>query len=219
MAKRQALRVIPKYDPGNNVGAVDRVKFCIINGRMSELTKAEIDQLERWKQIDVWIRQKRFSTVNTEGETIEDIITGHGQLRNLVMRYYGISWDTAERDIYNTKKFCAASYDDQEYYRSVYIEDAERMAQMAATAGRPDWRAAHKFLELAARLRGHFDEVIDETPYTKLENIQFFIEYNPEAVGLKTVQNKEELFAKWQRKRKSPSDLLAEDAEDVEYDF
>ena len=218
MAKRQALRIIPQHDPDNNIGAVDRVKFCIVNSRMSDLTKPELEQLERWKQIDAWIKQKRYKTIDNTGEPVEELITGHAQLRSLVITYFSVTWDTAERDIANTKRFCAASYDDQEYYRSVYIEDAERMAQMAASAGKPDWRAAAKFLELAARLRGHFDEVVEETPYHKLENVNFFIEYNPEAVGLKTVENKEELFLKWRRKNKSVSDVMSEDAEDVNYD-
>ncbi|MGY0037645.1 hypothetical protein [Pedobacter sp. NJ-S-72] len=36
--KRAALRKLPAYDPDNNIGAVDRVRFAMINNRMADLT-------------------------------------------------------------------------------------------------------------------------------------------------------------------------------------
>lgn len=214
MAKRKALRVIPQYDPANNIGAVDRVRYCLINGRMSELTKAELDQIERWRQIDSWIRQKRFKTINEDGEDVEAPVHGHSQLRNLVMKYFSITWDTAERDIANTKNFCAAAYDDQEFYRSVYIEEYERMADMAKSSGK--YAAAERLLFRAAELRGLYDQVEEDIPNDKIEAFQLLIDYNPEAVGLRTVENKEEHFERWRQKRKSISDTLARDADDID---
>jgi hypothetical protein len=218
MAKRRALRVIPKYDADNNIGAVDRVRFCIINGRMDELTQSEREQMERWRQIDAWIRQGRYTTVGDDGSDKEEFIAGHSGLRQLAMAYFGISWDTAERDIYNTKKFCATDHDDQAFYRSVYIEKAERLEWEAKNACRPDFRAAEKALRLAAELRGMFDEVVEDIPNEKLANVQFIIEYNPEAIGLKTIENKEEVFERWLSKTRNATDRMADDSEEVEYE-
>ncbi len=212
--KRSALRVIPKYDPDNNIGAVDRVRFCIINNRMDELRDTELEQLERWKQIDAWIREKRYATIDAKGENTEAYIHGHRQIRALVMSYFNISWDTAERDIANTKKFCAEAYDDQQYYRSVYIEQAEQRADEAMARGKCD--AAAKFMAFAAELRGLLTETPVEIPADKIEAFQLLIEYNPEAVGLKTIENKEELFEKWLRRKKSVSDVMNKEADDAE---
>ena len=214
MAKRAALRVIPKYDAGNNVGAVDRVRFCLINGRMAELTQDELTQIERWRQIDAWIRLKRYKTVNNKGEEVDAAVHGHSQIRNLAMSYYGITWDTAERDIANTKNFCATVYDDQEFYRSVYIEEFERRADEAAAAGK--FAAHERLLFRAAELRGLYDDVPEEIPNDKIESFQLLIDYNPEAVGLRTIPDKEEHFERWRKKRKSISDTLSRDADDVE---
>lgn len=214
MAKRQALRKIPKYDPNNNIGAVDRVRYCLINGRMADLTKPELDQIERWRQIDAWIRLKRYKTVNDGGEEVEAAVHGHTQLRNLVMNYFTVTWDTAERDIANTKNFCAAANDDQEFYRSVYIEDFERRADQAASSGK--YAAAERLLFRAAELRGLYDDVQEEIPNDKIEAFQLLIDYNPEAVGLRTIPDKEAHFERWRKKRKSISDTISRDAEDVE---
>lgn len=211
--KRSALRIIPKYDPLNNIGAVDRVRFCIINNRLDELTESEKEQMTRWRQIDAWIRQKRYKTIDARGMDVEEAIHGHQQLRALTMSYFSISWDTAERDIANTKNFCATAYDDQEYFRSVYIEDAERRADEAARMGQ--YIASERLLRLAAELRGHFDDVQEEVPIDKIQAFQLLIEYNPEAVGLKTIENKEEHFERWRKKKRSISESMSREADDA----
>jgi hypothetical protein len=214
MSKRRALRVIPAYDPANNVGAVDRVRFCLINGRMADLTKDELDQIERWRQIDAWIRLKRYKTLNDEGKEVEAAVHGHAQIRNLVMSYFTVTWDTAERDIANTKNFCNVTHDDQEFYKSVYIEEYERMADMAKMSGK--FAAAERLLFRASELRGHYDDVQEEIPNDKIEAFQLLIDYNPEAVGLRTVPDKEAHFERWRKKKKSISDTLSRTAEDIE---
>lgn len=214
MAKRRALRLIPSYDPANNIGAVDRVRFCLVNNRIAELTKDELAQIERWRQIDAWIRLKRYKTINDDGDDVEEAVHGHAQLRNLVMKYFTVTWDTAERDIANTKNFCNTMFDDQEFYRSVYIEDFERMADQAASCGK--YAAAERLKFRAAELRGLYDDVQDEIPNDKIEAFQLLIDYNPEAVGLRTVPDKEAHFERWRKKKKSISDTLSRDADEAE---
>ncbi|MGY0037644.1 hypothetical protein [Pedobacter sp. NJ-S-72] len=130
------------------------------------------------------------------------------------MSKYDCSWDTAERDIRNAKDLFKASHDDKEYSRSVYIDQIEENAEKAAKFN--DFKAYAKLMELAAKLRGHFDAVIEEIPYDKLEAFQFIIEYNPEAIGLKRVDNPDEVIERW-RKKKQIAQKLADDAEDAEY--
>lgn len=213
MPKRYAMRRIPKYDAVNNIGAVDRVRFCIVNNRLDDLTLSEKEQMDRWRQIDAWIRQKRYKTINDKGKDDEAPVHGHQQLRALTMSFFQISWDTAERDIANTKKFCSTAYDDQEYFRSVYIEDAERLAEEAARMGQ--YTASEKFLRLAADLRGHFDDIMEEIPEDKMEAFQLLIEYNPEAVGLKTIPDKEMHFERWKKRKRSISESMNLEANDA----
>jgi len=202
--KRKALRTLPKYDPDNNIGAVDRVRFAMINNRMDALTADELEQFERWKQIDNWIRSKRY--VNELGENV--LLANHRSLRNMVMVKHEVSWDTAERDIRNAKDLFKPD-DDHEYYRSVYIEQLE---ERAATANDKNFKA---MIELAATLRGHKEKQEEEVPYDKMEAFQLQIEYNPEAIGLTRLENPEEALAKW-NKKKSISDVLNNQAEDAE---
>jgi hypothetical protein len=197
--RRKALRTLPAYDPDNNIGAVDRVRFAMINNRMNALTAGELVQFERWKQIDDWIRERRSNT--------------HRALRNAVIAAFEISWDTAERDIKNAKDLFKASNDDNEYYRSVYIEDLESKAAEAAESD--DYATYGKLMEIVAKLRGLFDKPAEEVPYDKLESFQLNIEYNPEAVGLTRLTNPEEALARW-TKKKSVSDQMNKEAEDAE---
>ncbi len=215
--KRPALRVLPAFDPDNNIGAVDRIRFCIVNNRMNELHQAEHEQLERWKQVNDWIREGRYQTVDRWGEPDFTIINGHTKLRHLIMTVLDVSWDTAERDIINTKKFFREVYDDQEYYRSVYIEQFEREALEAAKVGK--YAAAERLRFRAAELRGLYLPPKEETPVDKVEAFQLNIEYNPEAVGLKTVENKEEHFERWRAKKtKSISEKMNLEADDAASD-
>ncbi len=212
--KRPALRLIPTYDPENNIGAVDRIRYCIVNDRMAELHKDELEQLERWKQVNDWIRDGRCLGINKYGD--EDLIPigGHSKLRALIMKVLQVSWDTAERDIANTKKFFREVYDNQEYYRAVYIEQFEREALEAAASGK--YAAAERLRFRAAELRGLYLPPKEEIPVDKVAAFQLNIEYNPEAVGLKTIENKEEHFLRWrQKKNKSISDKMNEEADDA----
>lgn len=214
--KRPARRMLPDYDPDNNIGAVDRIRFAVIHNMFDQLTEPEKRQFERWKQVNDWLRSRRYIGVSDDGKPQESIIPNQRFIRNLIITNFGVTWDTAERDIQNTKKFFQPQTDDNEYFRSVYIEQAEEKAEQAAAAG--DYKASMKFMELAARLRGHFDEKADDDQYDKMENFQFIIEYNPEAVGLRTLENKDEVYARWSKKKKTLSDAMKKDAEEATYE-
>lgn len=140
--KRRAMRTLPEYDPENNIGAVDRVRFCIVNNRMDELRETEKEQFDRWKQIDDWLKERRYETIGERGRKEVQYINSHRKLRNLVMAVFTVSWGTAERDIENTKNFFREAREDQEYFRSAYIEDFERWADEAAACGK--YAAAEK---------------------------------------------------------------------------
>lgn len=213
--KRRASRTMPAYDPDNNIGAVDRIRFAIINNMMDKLTKDELVQLGRWRQIDDWIRSRRYIEYNAlESKNEEKVIPNQRFIRNLAMAKFEITWDTAERDILNTQKlFNSRDSQDKEYYRWVYIEQAEQRAEEAAARGNDN--AAVKYLELAANLRKLFDQDAPEQDQDKLQALQFIIEYNPEAVGLKTIENKDEVYAKWMQKK--VLDRMAKDAEEATY--
>jgi hypothetical protein len=197
--RRKALRTIPAYDPDNNIGAVDRVRFAMINNRMDALHQNELVQFERWKQIDDWIRERRSKT--------------HKALRNAVMAAFDISWDTAERDIRNAKDLFKASNDDNEYYRSVYIEDLESVAAQAREDG--DYQAYDKLMNTIAKMRNLYEKPAEEIPYNKLEAFVLHLEYNPEAVGLTRLKDPEAALAKW-NKKKSISDHINSFADDAE---
>ena len=206
--KRPALRELPEYDPENNIGAVDRIRFAMMHGRMDALHKAELEQLERWKQVDDWIRSKRF--INLAGE--EEIVVGRRKLRNLVMAKYDCSWDTAERDIRNAIALFTPAEDDKEYQRSVYIESLETAAEEARE--RRKYAAYKGLMALAAELRG-LDKPDVEESQDKMQAFKFIIEYNPEAIGLKTIPAdlKQQYLERW--RKKSASDKMKEDAEDA----
>lgn len=214
--KRPARRKLPDYDPDNNIGAVDRIRFAVIHNMFDQLTKDEKTQFNRWKQCNDWLRGRRYIGVGDGGKMVEQIIPNQRFIRNLIMTTFEVSWDTAERDIKNTKKFFMPLEDDNEYFRSVYIEQAEEDAELAKQSG--DFKANRQLKELAARLRGLFDEKPDEDNNDKLEALQFIIEYNPEAVGLTTIENKDEIFARYQKKKKSVSEALKKGAEDATYE-
>ncbi|MBS7565147.1 hypothetical protein KHS38_12100 [Mucilaginibacter sp. Bleaf8] len=216
MYKRPAKRTMPAYDPANDIGAVDRIRFAMINNRMNELTEPEFRQLERWKQVDDWIRSRRYQGIGGDGKLGLQLIPNQRFIRNLIISTYNVSWDTAERDIRNTQKLFSSRADDREYHRAVYIEQAEQRAEEAAASG--DHKAAYKYLELAANLRGLFTEQPEEEDNEKLQALQFIIEYNPEAVGLKTIENKDEVFARWMKKKASISDAMNKDAEEAKYE-
>lgn len=203
--KRPAVRSLPAYDAENNITTVDRVRMAMLTNRMALLKEPERVQFERWKQIDDWIRSKRY------GEGEEEIFLNHRNLRNLLMSKYDISWDTAERDIRNAKNIFKASQDDKEYSRSVYIEMLE---EKAMSCSKPSDFA--KLMELAAKLRGLFDEQVLDVPYEKLEAFQLNIEYNPEAIGLKRIEDPDAVLERW-TKKKNAAQRMADDAEDAEY--
>jgi hypothetical protein len=207
-SNRPALRALPKYDPDNDIGAVDRIRFAMINNRMDALHEPERKQFERWKQIDDIIRSKRFINVTEK----EESVIGRRQLRNAVMVKYLVSWDTAERDIKNAIKLFTPAEDEKEYYRSVYIEDLEAKAEEAARDGK--YAAYKEIMKLASELRD-LDKPTVEVAMDKLQAFVFIIEYNPEAVGLKTIDNKDEVLARW-RKRKYATDRMTQEASDAE---
>ncbi len=206
MTKRPALRSIPSYDPTTNIGAVDRIRWAIGNNRKDALTVPELEQLERWKQINDWIRER----YHPDDEDRLHPITNHRYLRNLVMEQFKVGYDTAERDIRNTKDYFKNIMDDQEYWRSVYIEQLETRAAKAAD------KDFIKLIDLAAELRGLKDAPKDDIEYTKLEAFQLIIEYNPEAIGLKRLENPDEVLERWRHKR-SVSEKMSEQAEDAKY--
>ena len=214
--KRAALRALPKHDPDNNIGVVDRVRFAMAHARMNALTVDEAAQFKRWQQINDWIRDRRYVDEFAPGlEKPTKMISSHRILRNLVMGTFGMTWDTAERDIRNSKQVFLPIDDDNEYYRSVYIEQFEQRADEAAALG--DYSGSAKYAELAVKLRRLLEAPKEQIEYDKIESLQFIIEYNPEAIGLKTIPNKEEVFARWQKK-KTLSERMANDAEEVNYD-
>lgn len=199
--KRKALRTLPAYDPDNNIGAVDRVRFAMINNRMDALHEDELQQFERWKQIDDWVRERRSPT--------------HRALRNAVMAKYEISWDTAERDIKNTKDLFKASNDDNEYYRSVYIEDIESKAAKAYES--EDFGSYAKLMDIVSKLRGLFDDKPEVVDYDKLQSFQIVMDYNPEAMGLTRIENVDEVMSRWMQK-KTISQTMQKNAEDAEFE-
>lgn len=199
---RPAKRTLPAYDPENNIGAVDRIRMAMMNGMMEQLTDAEHVQFNRWKQVDDWIRDKR--------------LPGDRELRNMIIAKYGVAWDTAQRDIRNAKQLFCATEDNHEYYRSVYIEQTEAAAKKAERDG--DFRAFEKLMRLAAEMRGIDTAKKEEIPYEKLQTFNFIIQFNPESAGFKTLENKEEVLAKYQRKKRI-SQKMAEQAEDAELDL
>ena len=150
--KRAALRALPKHDPDNNIGVVDRVRFAMAHARMNALTVDEAAQFKRWQQINDWIRDRRYVDEFAPGlEKPTKMISSHRILRNLVMGTFGMTWDTAERDIRNSKQVFLPIDDDNEYYRSVYIEQFEQRADEAAALG--DYSGSAKYAELAVKLR------------------------------------------------------------------
>lgn len=215
MAKyRSALKTLPKHDPENNIGVVDRVRFAMAHARMDALTVDEKAQFKRWMQINDWIRDRRYVDIFLPGKP-DVAITSHRILRNLVMSTFEMSYDTAERDIRNAKAVFVPIDDDNEYHRSVYIEQLEQRADAAAVEG--DYSGSARLMELAVKLRRLLEAPKEQIEYDKIEALQFIIEYNPEAIGLKTIPNKEEVLARWQKK-KALSDRMASDAEEARYD-
>ncbi|RVU01090.1 hypothetical protein EOD41_10780 [Mucilaginibacter limnophilus] len=201
--------MLPAYDPDNNIGAVDRVRFAMMHNRMEALHADEREQYNRWCQIDDWFRSKRF--VNDQGK--EEVVVGRRKIRNLVMVKYKVSWDTAERAIQNAIKLFTPADDEKEYKRSVYLEDLEQKAEEAAGAG--EYGAYASIMKLAGDWR-KFDKEPVEEQLDKFQAFQFIIEYNPEAIGLKTIENKDQIFARWQKRK--ATEKMALDAEEVEYD-
>ena len=196
---RPAKRMLPKYDSENEIGFVARARFAMLENRVGDLTVDEQIQFQRCTFVDDLVRQRRYFNDR--------------ELRNMVMAKYQVSWDTANRDIRNARELFNASTDDREYFRSVYIEDLERTAQKAQKAG--DFKAYEKIMKQAGQLRFLFEKPKEDVEYDKLTGFQMIIEFNPEAMGFKTIKNKDKILAKYKSKR----DILkkiAEAAEDAE---
>lgn len=205
------MKTLPKYDQDNDIGAVDRVRFAMINNRMDALTELEKEQFKRWCQIDDLIRSKRY--INVKGQ--QEPAIGRRRIRNIVMVKYMVSWDTAERDIRNAIKLFTPAEDEKDYHRSVYIEDVEQKAEEAALNGK--WGEYASLMKLLGEWR-EFGKTVIDIEHDKIEAFQFFIEYNPEAIGLKTIENKDEIFKRWQKKKRL-SDKMLDEAEDADYDI
>ncbi|MBE7178190.1 MAG: hypothetical protein INR69_17440 [Mucilaginibacter polytrichastri] len=198
---RPAKRSLPAFDPDNHIGSVDRVRFAMANGLMDQLTELERVQLSRWKQADDWIREKRLPSDR--------------ELRNMLMARFSISYDTASRDIQNARELFKASSEDQEYYRSVYIERLEAALRDAERAG--DFKAFEKLMRLAAEMRGIDTPKKNDIPYEKLQALTFINQFNPEAIGFKRIENKEAILRKYKEKKRI-TDIMQKEAEDAELD-
>ncbi|MOA00380.1 hypothetical protein D3C78_1197390 [compost metagenome] len=198
---RPAKRMLPSHDPQNNIGAVDRIRVAMVEGRMDELHQDEKTQLLRWMQIDDLIRQGRL-------QSDSDIV-------QFLLAKYSYSLDTAYRDIRSAKQLFAFTPDEHEYYRKVYIEQLEKAAAKALIKG--NYEQQRRNIETAAKLRGLFEAKNEVIPYDKLEAFQVIMQYNPEAVGLKPVENKDAIFERYMKKKRV-SEQMQLDAEEAEYD-
>jgi len=200
---RAAKRNIPAYDSDNDIGFVARARFAMLENRVGDLTADEQVQLQRCTFCDDQVRSGRF---------FNDRL-----LRNFMMSKYGYTWDTANRDIQNTKQLFNSSFSNKDYLRDVLTEDALKTAVKAENAGNFD--AKVKFMALAAKMQGLLDKVVEKVSNTKLQNFQITLRFDPVAVGFKKIEDKdrEAILAKYKTKR-DITKRMAEDAEDAVID-
>jgi hypothetical protein len=198
-AVRPARRAMPAFDTQNDIGFVARARFALIENRTADLTADEQVQLNRCMFCDDQIRSGRYYNDRA--------------LRNFLMAKFDCSWDTANRDIQNTKQIFNTSNDNQEYLRSVITEKSLISAEKAEAAG--DFKAAQKHRELAARVNHLLVPKVEKVENSKLQNFKIIVKFDAEAMGFKPVKNKEAVLEKY-RKRREITRRIAEEAEDAE---
>ncbi len=184
--------------------------------KVEDLPETLSKMLERWKQVNVMLRNGYIVKVGKNNITRP---YKYNEVAAYIVEYYHVSYRTAYDDIANAKRFFlpVQTKDEKEFGRGVLIEWCERL--MLEAASLYDYKSAASFAKLVAEMKGLLKDDIDVPAYDQVLLPHLAIVDDPSELSdaFVKVENPDQLVADiLARRKKTKLDRLIADSEVAE---